>query len=343
VFEDFFGHRAAVTSLETMIRRDRIPQTLLIAGQEGVGKATLVRRFAARLLGNPAAIERDDLSLASNQAILAEREKWPSERRVEEPLYFNSHPDFVTFPPDGPLRQISIQQMRLLKDRARFKPLKGAWRVFLIDKLDRANEQAANSLLKVLEEPPPHLVLFLTAQNVYDLLPTIRSRSICLHVAALSSSEMAEFARARGIAESDRRLALAGGCPGAALTLDLEAYDMRRAAMLALLLAAAGLSGFSSWARFSDAISASRSERLEPYLNILYGLCADVMTLQCGASNLRNPDVLPQLQRLASSVSFDWLRQAVTRADDIGNLLRRNIQKSIALDAMVLHLRAAAG
>src|SRR5579885_2432537 len=170
-----------------MIRRECIAQTILLDGPVGVGKATLVRRFAAALLGDPAKIERDDLSLAENQAILADREKWTAEKRNEDPLLFASHPDFVTFPPDGPLRQISIPQMRLLKERAQFKPLHGRRRVFLIDHIDRANEQAANSLLKTLEEPPEHLIVIMTAENPYDLLPTIRSRAIPFQLAPLSN------------------------------------------------------------------------------------------------------------------------------------------------------------
>ena len=88
-------------------------------------------------------------------SLIADREKWTADKRNEDPLVFGSHPDFLTFPPDGPLRQITIQQMRSLKERASLKPLKGSWRVFLIDGIDRANPQAANSLLKTLEEPPP--------------------------------------------------------------------------------------------------------------------------------------------------------------------------------------------
>src|SRR3982074_2956513 len=156
-----------------MIQQERIPQTLLFAGPEGIGKATLARRFGAQLLGAAEKIEQDDLSLAHNSAIVAARERWPAEKRNEDPLLFASHTDFVTFPPDGPMRQISIPQMRMLKERAKFKPLHGSRRGFLIDHIDRANEQAANSLLKVLEEPPDHLILILTAENPYDLLPTI--------------------------------------------------------------------------------------------------------------------------------------------------------------------------
>ena len=105
-----------------MIRRERIPQTLLLSGPEGVGKATLARRFATELLQYDAAkIDQDDLSLESNATLVADREKWTADMRNDDPLVFGSHPDFLTFPPDGPLRQITIQQMRLLKDRAQLK------------------------------------------------------------------------------------------------------------------------------------------------------------------------------------------------------------------------------
>src|SRR5579863_10000841 len=146
------------------------------------------------MIGGADQIEQDDLSLEANAETIAEREKWPSDKRNEDPLLFGSHPDFLTFPPDGPLRQITIEQMRVLKQRAQFKPLHGTRRIFLIDHIDRANEQAENSLLKILEEPPEHLILLLSAENPYDLLPTIRSRAVSFHLGPLSNAEMQAFA-----------------------------------------------------------------------------------------------------------------------------------------------------
>jgi DNA polymerase-3 subunit delta' len=340
MIDAFQGNRPAVEALDRMIGARRIAQTILLDGPEGVGKATLARRFAARLIGDAARIERDDLSLDHNTAIIDEREKWPSDKRVEDPLFFSSHPDFITFPPDGPLRQISIQQMRLLKERAQFKPLKGAWRVFLIDHVDRAGEQAANSLLKTLEEPPDHLILVMTAENPYDLLPTIRSRAVPFHLVRLSEDEMRAFAGERGLDQIERRLALAAGSPGVALALDVQDYDKRRAAMLALLAAACGEAGFGVWVKHAESIAARKSEKLELYLRVLYLLLGDILALQHGRGELRNPDIRPALEALAARVEFDWIRKAVAKVDELMDLLRRNIQKSIALDAMVVELRS---
>jgi len=340
-FERFFGNQEIAAALAGMIERRKIPQTLLFSGPEGVGKATLARRFAARLLGDATGrIERDDLSMEANAALIADRERWPADKRNEDPLVFSSHPDLLTFAPDGPLRQITIQQMRMLKARAPLKPLRGDWRVFLIDSIDRANEQAANSLLKTLEEPPPHLILVMTARNAYDLLPTIRSRAVPFHFARLSEEEMGSFLATRPVDEAERRLHLAEGSPGMAVSIDLETYDRRRAVMLALLKAASGVEPFEAWMKHSDSIAARRTEKLEWYLETLYSLIEDVVRAANGAAQLRNRDLSAEIGALARRVSFIWLWRVVRRVDELVELARRNIQKPIAMDALAVQLRS---
>jgi DNA polymerase-3 subunit delta' len=339
MFPNFFGNSAPATTLHQLVASGRIPQTILLAGPAGIGKATLARRFAAALLGDAAKIEQDDLSLASNQEIVADREKWAAEKRNDDPLLFATHSDFVTFPPDGPLRQISIPQMRLVKELARLKPLHGSRRVFLIDHIDRANEQAANSLLKTLEEPPEHLIIVMTAENSYDLLPTIRSRAVTLALTPLAKQDMLAFLKTRGVNQEERRLGLAGGSPGLAVSIDLEAYDQRRTAMWNLLQTASGQAPFGTWARHSETLGARKTEKLDLLLGVLYLLLEDLLLLANGVRHIRNTDMLRELESLANQVTFRWIRNAVKKVDELAELVRRNIQKSLALDALAIELR----
>lgn len=341
MFEQYWGNEPVTRAIEHMIAQNRVPQTMLFSGPSGLGKATLARRIGGRILGHPEQIEHDDLSLPANRETIADREKWTAEKRNEDPLLFATHPDFVTFAPDGPMRQIGIPQTRLLKENAQYLPHRGARRIFVIDHVDRANEQAANSLLKTLEEPPDHLLLIMTAENAYDLLPTIRSRAVPFQFAPLGEEEMSGFVRAKGLDHPERRIALAAGRPGIAVSLDLEVYDKRRAAMLVLLKVAAGKAPFANWIPVGEALARSKSEKLDFYLQVLYELLRDVLVVQQGAGGIRNRDILRDLEALASSVTFDWLRTAVKKVDETLELIRRNIQKTIALDALIVELRNA--
>ena len=111
--------------------------------------------------------------------------------------------------------------------------------------------------------------------------------------------------------------------------------------MLTLMKVAAGLAQFSAWAPVSEVIGRSKSEKLDLYLKVLYDLLRDLLLLHQGAGDIRNQDIRRDLEAVAASVPFAWIRRAVAKVDEIAELIRRNIQKGIALDALIVELRAA--
>src|SRR5690606_25395076 len=139
----------------------------------------------------------------------------------------STHPDFLIFPPDGPLHIISIDQARQLRKAAQHNPSEGRRRVFHIDHADRPNDEAANSLLKTLEEPGPALTLILTSENPYEMLPTIRSRCVPFYFSPLTPHEMERYFDSREeFSQADRRrlASWSQGSPGRALGIDVEEY-----------------------------------------------------------------------------------------------------------------------
>jgi DNA polymerase-3 subunit delta' len=154
---------------------------------------------------------------------------------------------------------------------------------------------------------------------------------------------MRSFIAERGLNALERRLALASGSPGMAVSIDLAAYDQRRSAMLKLLQVGAGRAPFAEWTRVAEPISARKTEKLDYYLDVLFVLLEDLVLLQHGSAEIRNFDIRADLDSLAARVSFEWIRHAVVKMDELVEFLRRNIQKSIALDAFALELRTSNG
>jgi DNA polymerase-3 subunit delta' len=280
-----------------MVEQERIPQTLLLAGPEGVGSHPRPAS-GRRVIGDAQKTEQDDLSLPHN---VPGKERGGPRRRAED-LTVRLPTDYVTFAPDGPLRQISMPQTRAQRPGA-VSSSRGSRRVFLIDHLDRANEQAANSLLKTLEEPPDHLILVLTAENAQDLLPTIRSRAVQLHLGPLSPAEMASFVGPRGLDQPERRIRLVAGSPGRAVSLDLEDYDRRKTAMFALLQAARVLRRAPGW---SMPRQWPRREARIVFVGFIR-LLEDLMVAAV-SGDVRNLELAGELKPIAS-VSFNGFAQ----------------------------------
>jgi DNA polymerase-3 subunit delta' len=206
------GHAAAGQAIMGALHGGRLHHAWLISGAEGVGKATLAFRFARRLL-------------AGGNGELAVPETDPVFRRVAA----GTHADLLTVEREWDekkkrmKKQISAETARGIPPFLHLTPAEGGWRVVIVDGAEDLNNQSANALLKVLEEPPLRAVLLLVCNAPGRMLPTIRSR--CRHL-PLAPLEPAEMARALalylpGMERADRaRLAeLAEGSVGRALAL----------------------------------------------------------------------------------------------------------------------------
>ena len=215
------GHEAAEAVLLQAYRSGRLPHAWLFSGPRGIGKATLAFRFARFLFAEGAAAGG---LFAVPPTSLAVAPEHPVFRRVSS----GGHADLLVVersvdPKRKKLRsEIVVDDTRAIAGFLRLTPAEGAWRVVIVDGADMMNRNAANALLKILEEPPQKALLLLVSDNPGRLLPTIRSRCRILALKPLADTEVREaLARRPDLAAGDRAVLaqLAEGSIGRGLDL----------------------------------------------------------------------------------------------------------------------------
>jgi DNA polymerase-3 subunit delta' len=247
-----FGHEEAEATLARAMRGTRMHHAWLIAGPEGIGKATLAYRFARRLLSRDA-----------SGADLAMDERNPTFRRVAA----GSHADLLTIErtmneKTKKMRgEIVVDDVRRVATFLHLTPAEGGWRVVVLDGAEDLNRNAANALLKVLEEPPARAILLLVCSAPGRLLPTLRSRCRRLRLAALPDADVGRVLShafpEMSDAERAQAAALGEGSAGRAISL-AAGGGLAAADMVAKLLARG--SGLGPGEAFATADALGRDE-----------------------------------------------------------------------------------
>jgi len=206
-------------------------------------------------------------------------------------------------------------------------------------------KEAANSLLKVLEEPPEFATLFLLTDNPSALLPTIRSRCMHLRLAPVPAAEVEQYlAEVRPEWKPRERALVArvcGGGLGRARSFDLAGYLAARHDALTLLGPAAGADDHSALFRVTDTYrsGAEGKARTERLIRTLYSLLEDLLFLKSGTPEfVRNHDIQPELARMAAKTDFQWIVTATQRLGEVESGMRRNLLRSLALDTFATSL-----
>jgi len=324
-FTSLLGNEHNKDLLQRALRGSRLPNALILAGPEGIGK----RQFA--------------LTLA--KAINCERlqddscDKCGSCHRIDH----NECIDVKIIEPDGAF--IKIAQIRELAAQAYATPMEGRKRIFILDPADKMNEQAMNGLLKTLEEPADTSLIILITAKPDALLSTIRSRSQIIRFAPLSRDEVEQYLKNnfKRPAEDTRLLArVSGGRLGDATTIDLSIYKERRQEMIDVLELLTRSRNRVRLVKFAEAFGRREREDYEHGLDIFCSLLRDVTSLIADKSSdqIANEDIRKQLQSYADALNIKTISQWFDKIEEVRRNLRVNINRPVSTESLFLNMES---
>jgi DNA polymerase-3 subunit delta' len=360
-FQEFVGNQATVRHLREAIAAGRMPPALILAGPRGAGKYTLAIMLAQAMacLQAPLSDGLPDfcgvcsnctrialclpLTERVNEAIAA-REELREVDKKETRILIQTHPDVLVVPPDPPQLLIKLGQVRSVMQRIYRLPSDTPRAVYIFTSTAFMKE-AANSLLKVLEEPPAYAHILLLAENVSELLPTIRSRASIFRLGALPPEQIeAVLAEQRKEWKPKQRALvarLAQGAVGQALGFDLEAYLASRQDALLMLSNATQETDFGAIFRVTETYRAGAEgqQKTSALLHAFASLLEDLLLLLAGTPHLiRNVDLTAELTRMSQGIDVAWIEAAVRGVDQVEHGMRRNLLRSLSLDSLAAGL-----
>lgn len=333
-FSSLVGNDRIKRSLRRAVVEDRIRQSVIMAGPDGVGK----HQFALAL-AQAVNCEKPVDGDACGSCLAC--------RKIER----NEHPDVKTIlreikDPDSKKEAtsqfIKIGQMRQMSSEAQFRPYIGRRRVFIIDEAEWLREDAQSAILKTLEEPPETSLPILITSKPYALMETIRSRCLMLSFAPLTVAEIEshlKLASKQTVEEIAMIARLARGSLGRAFEIELEKYREKRGTVLEMLESMALAKDSARLMAAAEFLGRKlEREQFQDHLDVLNAVLFDVFHLKVGepADSLVNADVAQRLQRIADAVRPEQIIEWAEKIQEILLSLARNVSRQLAMESMLI-------
>lgn len=322
---NLIGHEWAVQMLKQHVVQGSHRQAYLFTGPDSVGRNTLALRFAQAL--------NCQQPLVLGEPCLECRTCSQLERYV--------HPDLAVVEAERRGGQLKVDQIRDLQHGLSLAPYDAKYRIAILRRFEEANQQAANALLKTLEEPPRQVVIILTAASADGLLPTIVSRCEVLRLRPVPSAVLNQ-----GLSENwqvpqkdaDLLTHLSGGRPGYAYRLfhNPEELSNRKIWLDDQL----NLMASSRVDRFNFVESMTKNpQSLPEILKVWQSFWWDVM-LRTSKSNsqITNVDYQEKISQLANKFNYEQALNMVVNLEKVFENLAHNINPRLSLEVFMLDL-----
>ncbi len=317
------GHEWAVDLLAEHVAKGRERHAYLITGPQGVGRKTLALRFAQSLnCTKPPSPGQPCLKCSTCKRMAAMQ-----------------HPDLSLVQAEHEGEVLRIDQVRELQHSLSLAPYEARYRIALILRFEEANTSTANAMLKTLEEPPPQVVVILTAKSAESLLPTIVSRCEVLRLRPLSIEETStglQTLRSVPVEEADRLAHISDGRPGYALRLieQPSLFEQRQSWLDELLRLLAS----SRAERFAFArVSVENPDELRSELQVWLTFWRDVLITAAGiTSALTNLDYATRIAQLAGEIGLQKAQFFVNAIESTMERIDRNVNPRLALEVLLM-------
>src|SRR5712692_2369818 len=326
-FDTIIGQERPKRFLQAALRSQRLAHALLFHGEERIGKLLTARVLAQAV--NCEAIPTPDPPDACGMC------------RSCHQIEIGAHPDVTILTATSGKGE--TDQTREIESRFIYRPLIGRRKIVILDNADLLRREAANALLKTIEEPPPDSLIVLVSARPEALLPTIRSRCQEIRFAPLAQDQVeAAVRRQRTLSEQDTHFlaVIPGGRLGLALTADPEALRAERAEFLRLV-SPDSMESTSGLLAVCEAVG--KSDQAEAALGWLAAWFRDLIIVKVGGdrSRLVNSDCPAQLDALAARLKIETILSLAAYVKSMHRGLERNLNKQMMLEGLLLRLQAA--